>query len=74
MKMRFWGLFRHVALSAALIAGVLVGLPGERAYGELRIDISRGRVEPLPLAVIKTARILLSVSQRIAASINSSAI
>ena len=55
MKMRFWGLFRHLALSAALIAGVLVGLPGERAYGELRIDISRGRVEPLPLAVINFA-------------------
>ena len=44
-----------MALSAALIAVVLVGLPGERAYGELRIDISRGRVEPLPLAVINFA-------------------
>ena len=54
MKMRFWGLFRHVALSAAW-SPVLVGLPGERAYGELRIDISRGRVEPLPLAVINFA-------------------
>ncbi len=47
--MRHWPVRKCV--SAALVAAVLVVAAGTEASGEVRIDITRGYLEPLPIAI-----------------------
>ena len=41
----------RIRMIAALLAAVVLGLAGSAAKAELRIDITRGRVEPMPIAI-----------------------
>ena len=40
-----------LASAAAAGAGALAGLPGQEAQAQLRIDVTQGNVQPVPIAI-----------------------
>ena len=50
-KMRMWGQFMSRSAGLALLVVLLTGINAAPALAELKIDITRGNVEPMPIAI-----------------------
>ena len=42
---------RRIATSLMVLAGLVIGAAQDRADAQLRVDITRGNIQPMPIAI-----------------------